>query len=85
MIGIIAQSLQENASILVIEAHLWACGKAFPEPTDPEIIAMFEVVNFAIERREPISWAQWAMWGKAGIQLGSFMIVPGYRRKFGRK
>jgi len=85
MIETIRQAMWENASILVIEAHLWACGRAFPEPKDPEIIAKFEEVSMAIEEGSYIDWVNWAMWGKAGIQLDSFRIVPRYRRNFGQK
>jgi len=85
VITIILQSLRENASILVIEAHLWACGRAFPEPKDPEIIAKFEEISQAIEEGDFISWVHWAMWGKAGIQLDVFRIVPRYHSNFGRK
>lgn len=85
MLSIILRSMRENASILVIEAHLWLCGRAFPEPSDPEIIAKFVEISTAMETDEPISWVHWAMWGKAGIQLDSFRIVPKYRRNFGHK
>lgn len=77
--------MQENASILVVEAHLWACAKAFPEPSDPEIIAKFQEISDAMEEGDHISWAHWAMWGKAGTQLSSFRVVPRYRPNFGRK
>ncbi len=85
MLKIILQAMWENASILVIEAHLWACARAFPEPSDVEIIAKWEEVGQIVEDGMPVSWAQWAMWGKAGIQLDEFKVIPPFRRNFGGK